>query len=377
MPLRFLHIALLTLGLTGGFAHAEPVEPARPYIFAWPFADMTDKPVHGGTTTGVPVTPVTETTDAFQRIHADGLSKQARDRRAILAMAGGYRVSFDFLEIMGYTPDFEPAAPYRSWATEYIYVVANEPGFVSLQHVLVMSFVDDDGEVQGPFINKHWRQDWRYEAKSAHVYTGGNTWSETQPADVSGQWLQTVWQVDDSPRYAAWGEWTHTPESSSWMSGTTWRPVPRREYTVRQDYGALVGTNRHVILPSGWVQEERNQKVTVAGPGEIEQRLALEYGIARYERITGYDFSAGDDYWAATGDFWQTVREQWAALFADRQSLHLRARVDDQRLFQPLFARAGEIADGKGYSARENRQFVRDTLARFVAEQADTHAPTY
>jgi hypothetical protein len=377
MSLRPPHIALLMLALVGGFSHAAVGDSAKPYIFGWPFADMTDKPVRGGTTTGVPVTPVTETTEAFKRIHADGLSKQARDRRAILAMAGGYRVSFDFLEMLGFAPDFQPAAPYRSWATEYIYVVADEPRFVSLQHILVMSFVDDEGNTQGPFINKHWRQDWRYEAESAHVYAGGNTWSVETPADVSGQWLQTVWQVDDSPRYAAWGKWTHMPESSSWMSGETWRPVPRREYTARQDYGALVGSNRHVILPTGWVQEERNAKVVLDAAGDIDKRLAVEYGIARYERITGYNFGAGNDYWNKTGAFWRTVRQTWAALMTKHEALHLKARVDDKRLFEPLFGRAQAIADGADFSAEDNRAFVTETLKRYVARNADAGAVTY
>lgn len=39
-------------------------------------------------------------------------------------------------------------------------------------HILVMRVVDEDGEIQGPFVQKHWREEWRHEAASAHVYRG-------------------------------------------------------------------------------------------------------------------------------------------------------------------------------------------------------------
>ena len=42
---------------------------------------------------------------------------------------------------------------------------------------------------------------------------------------------------------------------STWISDETWRPLPRREFSVRKDYDVLVGTNRHTITAQGWVQE--------------------------------------------------------------------------------------------------------------------------
>ena len=340
------------------------------YTFSWPYeAEDALKP-RGGTTKGPPVTRVTETTEAFQRLQAEGLSTFERDRRAILAMAGGYRASFDFLEVVGYPADYIPKAPYQSWGTEYVYVIADEGDFISLQHLLVMSIIDDEGEVRGPFINKHWRQDWHFEAAEAHTYRGANTWERTQRSKKAraGQWLQTVWQVDDSPRYAAWGEWQHEDEYSSWQGEETWRPLPRREYSVRDDYDALVGINRQTILPTGWVHEQRNEKVVVPSPDRIRRRLAMEYGIARYDRIQGYDFSEGDAYLKATAAFWGQVRDYWDRLLADNDTLHLKAQSDQASLFLPLFRRASEIAEGADYGSEANAAFVRDTIDGYLAE---------
>ena len=235
-----LAICLAALALAAPPVAAQDESNHDPYVFAWPFVEGEMSP-RGGTTEGPPVETVRETTAAFERLQADGISKRERDRRAILAMAGTHRVSFDFLEIVGYAPGFEPAKPYRSWGTEHVYVVEDNEERISLQHILIMTIVGEDGEQMGPFVTKHWRQDWVYEDPEVHAYRGLGTWArETRDeSERAGQWSQTVWQVDDSPRYAAWGEWRHTPERSWWTSGETWRPLPRREFSVRDDYDAL------------------------------------------------------------------------------------------------------------------------------------------
>ena len=357
---------------------AEQASGEDRYIFAWPFVEGDLSP-RGGTTQGPQVEPVTATTEAFERLQAEGLSKFERDRRAILAMAGSYRVSFDFMEIVGYAPDFEPARPYRSWGTEHVYVVADEGERISLQHILVMSIVGEDGEVSGPFVTKHWRQDWVFEDPEVHTFRGLSTWARTtrDAAAREGAWSQTVWQVDDSPRYAAWGRWRHTPERSWWTSEQTWRPLPRREFSVRDDYDVLIGTNTHIVLPTGWVQEEHNVKAVLDAPGEVASRLAREIGIARYDRIRDFDTSAGDRYWSATSPFWAQVREYWQQAMATNARIRLKSEVDGEKLFQPLFKRAQAIADGESFSAEDNRAFIAKTIDRFRTDSSTTSAAEY
>jgi hypothetical protein len=120
----------------------------------------------------------------------------------------------------------------------------------------------------------------------------------------------------------------------------------------------LVGTNRHTITPQGWVQEENNIKL-VQQSGKY---LAREYGVARYERIRDYDFSAGETYYKRTEPFWAEVRAAWRELGEGRQRFSLRAPVDQGQLFIPFFDYAQRLAEGAPFDRDAARNFVRRTL---------------
>jgi hypothetical protein len=344
------------LGLLCFAAHAG--EPSQ-FIFAWPLDEMALKP-RGATTRGAPVVVDKAPAQAWQRLHEPGLSAQERDRRAILAMAGPYRVSFDFLEVVRFDPTLKQDAPYQSWGTEHIFVAEDRPDFIALQHILVMRMQLDGGRVSEPMVVRHWRQEWRYQAESLLAYEGANTWARRSvPApERRGAWVQSVLQVDDSPRYAARGRWQHERGVSSWISDETWRPLPRREFSVRKDYDVLVGTNRHTITPHGWVQEENNLKLVLEG----KRYLAREYGVARYERIKDYDFSAGENYYARTEPFWAEVRAAWRELEQGEDRFSVRAPVDQAQLFMPFFDYAAKLVDGVAFDREDARAFIRRTL---------------
>jgi hypothetical protein len=302
----------------------------------------------------------------WQALREPGLSAFERDRRAILAMAGPYRVSFDFLEVVRFDPSLKPDAPYQSWGTEYVFVGEDRGDFIALQHILVMRVQQKDGKVSEPIVVRHWRQEWRYQAETLLAYEGADTWARRPvPAQQrSGAWTQSVLQVDDSPRYAARGRWEHADGSSTWISDETWRPLPRREFSVRKDYQVLVGTNRHTITVNGWVQEENNLK-TVLESGKPRARmpyLAREYGVARYERIKDYDFGAGRTYYERTEPFWAEVRAAWRELERRDGRFTLRAPVDQGQLFLPFFEYAGKLADGAPHDRDDARAFIERTL---------------
>jgi hypothetical protein len=359
-------IAVVIVALTG-HAHAEP----RQFTFSWPFEEGGAMRPRGGTTRGAPLTLATEPSAAWRAVQEPGLTKFERDRRAILAMAGGYRTTFDFLETVGFTPGFAPSRPYQSWGTEYIYVVEDLGTFIRLQHVMVMFVADRDGNVQGPFVQKHWRQDWRYEDTDLHVFVGRNRWvhQTKTPDEVRGLWSQAVFQVDDSPRYESVGEWEHYGTYSAWTSGRTARPLPRRESSVRSDYQILEGTNRHVLTPTGWVQEEDNLKLVLDEQGQPAADvpyLAREVGVARYEHVVDFDFSAGDRYWQRTGVFWRDVRAAWDAVYAERESFEYLEEVDGQEMFVPLFEYAERLAAGEPYDPAAAAEVISATFARHL-----------
>lgn len=128
--------------------------------------------------------PVAAATDAFER-----------DRQAILAQAGQYRVHFDMRENVSFRADYDPLEEKLSGGSEIVRVVYDKGDRISLQHILVM---EHDGQTM---VIKHWRQDWTYQPQTVLTYAGPNQWVLTPvpEAQRQGAWSQTVWQTDDSP----------------------------------------------------------------------------------------------------------------------------------------------------------------------------------
>jgi hypothetical protein len=370
-----LGMALTLAACAGrGPAPAAPEPRAagpRQFTFAWPFAEGSALAPRGGTTKGSDVTLDTEPGDAWRALQAPGLTDFERDRRAILAMAGTFRTSFDFIEVAGFRPGWAPDRPYQSWATERVLVLEDRGRFVSLQHVLVMRFVGRDGTVEGPVVTKHWRQDWTYEDTEMLVYRGENTW-ETIPVPSHsrrGSWTQAVFQVDDSPRYESHGRWRHLGNYHAWESAETWRPLPRREFSVRQDYQVLVGTNRHAITPTGWVQEEDNLKVALDGPGRpaaTDPVIARELGVNRYERVADFDASAAERYWERTAPLWAAVRAAWAETIDDHPVLRLTGAPDRDQLFTPLFEDAERLEEGETQTPEALAALARERVRAYL-----------
>ena len=356
---------------------ANCVDGASRYVFSWPISDDCDNSPRGGTSQGVSVEISQEVHKGWQALQQDKLTKQERDHTAILAMAGGYKVDFNFLETVGYTNQFEADRPYHSWGTEYVYVLENTPSFISLQHVMVMYFQQDDGSTSDPFVMKHWRQDWRYQDSSLLEYSHANTWNKRSLTsdEVVGTWSQSVFQVDDSPRYESYGRWQHNPSFSTWLSAKTRRPLPRREYSVRQDYDALEGFNRHTITRHGWVHEEENWKLSLDDQGKPHSNtpyLSKEQGVARYQLVQNFDFAAGDQYMQNTKDFWAAVRSEWANIFAHTESITLLKKVDKQPLFMPLFSEAKKFSEMEIHDVNETQTRVRKVISKYIDKSSLT-----
>ena len=331
---------------------ATPATPAPRYTFTWQLGQPDAPAPRGGTTRGPKVILEEQPSKAWQALQAPGLAPFERDRRAILAMAGDYRVTFDFLEIETFPPQTPRDKPYQSWGTERVYVDADNGRTISLVHILDMRIVQEDGSLSEPMVTKHWRQTWVYEPTDIVEYKGRDRWERRKLSAVegSGTWSQTVYQVDESPRYAGVGRWSHSSSFSTWISGDTWRPLPRREWSIRKDYDVLLGTNRHTITATGWLQEENNLKTVLTAERAIDPEhpyRAREYGVARYSRLRDADFAAADEYYQKTRAFWDGVLSNWHQLFVAHPQITLRAPVDQAGLFQKLFEYADQLAAGK------------------------------
>ncbi len=349
------------------------------YMFSWKFADDSNLAPRGGTTIGAPVKLTAIPTQSWKSLQEDELSKFEKDRRAILAMAGDYRASFDFLETLGFYPEHKAIAPYQSWATEYIFVIEDNTDFISLQHILVMQMQQEDGTLSEPYVVKHWRQDWSYEDRHLNVFLGNDTWGrETlKRSDIKGTWSQAVFQVDDSPRYDSVGKWVHVKGYSSWTSTQTWRPLPRREKSVRDDYDVLIGTNRHTIALSGWSHEQDNLKVVTTSPSERSVGGTLrpnytvrgrEIGLNRYERIEEFDFSPAINYWSATKEFWKLIRNKWQEIIASGKTYKLVEKTDESFLMGAMMA-ADQIFHSEEDATPDQTDLANQLFEKFVEIQ--------
>lgn len=263
------------------------------------------------------------------------------DRKAILAMTGDYRVRFDFTETVSFLKDYRVAEPSRSGGYEVVRVIEDTGTFISIQHILVI----EAGEEKFPI--KHWRQDWRYEPESVLIFIGGNAWENRviPEAERDGKWSQTVYQVEDSPRYGALGGWDHSNGISAWTPPAELRPLPRREATVREDYYGVLAVNRHAITWDGWVHEQDNSKLALI---DGQQRIiAREQGVNTYRHYADFDENVALDYWNATKDFWAAVRAEWSAFEKPGTTFGLTVKGEPEPIYTPLLELADKIQAGE------------------------------
>ncbi len=342
------------------------------YVFGWGNLPLELADPRGGTTTGTPVTYAVprELPLASIRIAEKPFEK---DRAAILSLVGDYRTSFHFLETMGLYEGHESGRPYHSWATEEVRVLEDRGDFISLQHTLVMHFQMSDGSEMEPMVMKHWRQDWTYEDEDLHTFRGDGTWARDRRSsdEVAGSWSQAVWQVDDSPRYEAIGKWMHTGNRSAWTGENSWRPLPRREHSVRDDYGVMEGFHRIVITPTGWIHEQNNWK-RVSGEGKEPEYRGHELGIDRYERIVSPSLGNADPYWEKTGAYWREVREAWKEVYSQHDRFSLKSDVDGRSQFEYHFEYAGKLDAGEPYDSSEAAKFAMDTIQSFLTDSPES-----
>lgn len=230
----------------------------------------------------------------------------ARDRQSILAMAGTYRVTFDMRETVPFVADYQPIPASVSHGNEVVKVIEDTGAAISLQHLLIVT-----GAKGTPVVVKHWRQRWVFEPQEILVYTAAGHWSvkALSSAERAGQWSQTVWQTDDSPRYGGVGRWRYEDGVARWDSDMTLRPLARRDALRHPVYDRYLGRNRQALTPTGWVHEQDNAKLGIRDGKTVT--FVHEVVINTYSRASDVDTAAADRYWDATREYWTAVRTTW------------------------------------------------------------------
>ena len=257
-------------------------------------------------------------------------AQKKQDIEAIKEMCGCFEIDFKFSETFQYSNDsnYSKSKNYNAKALEYAKLIKDEKGHISIQHLLVM----------GDYIIKHWRQDWIFQNKDLLKYDGNNTWkyiSKTKK-DVKGQWTQKVFQVDDSPRYEGSATWVHADGKSYWEN-SSYAPLPRREYTKRNDYNIMIRGNRQEITEDGWVHDQDNFKVVKDSESDSEVIIASEKGINTYTRVDESNCKEAIKWWDENNEKWLLVLEKWNSIYSKKDDISLRQSVENKPLFSFLF----------------------------------------
>lgn len=299
--------------------------------------------------------PVAEASPVLAAVSEE---KFESDRAAILAMAGTYKVTFDFQETVAFVEGYTPKERYTTGAHEIVTVIEDSGDFISLQHILLVG-----GD--NPMVVKHWRQDWAYQPASVLEFIGGNAWKARMLDAVStvGQWSQTVYQVDDSPRYGAVATWTHEHGTSHWTPSATLRPLPRRDMTKRDDYHSISAVNRHILTHKGWVHEQDNAKLILSG--DEPQILVREIGVNTYDRTDEVDTSVTDAYWQSTAAYWKNVRAAWRMLEDTDGGFALTVKGEPEDIYGELLSLARDVESGEKTTVDASTQ-AADVIDRFT-----------
>ena len=257
-------------------------------------------------------------------------AQNKKDSEAIKKMCGCFEIDFNFAETFQFSNDsnYVKSKNYNAKAIEYAKLIKDEKGHISIQHLLVMD----------NYVIKHWRQDWIYQNRNLLKYDANNSWKHVikSKKDVKGQWTQKVFQVDDSPRYEGTSSWVHVDGKSYWEN-SSYAPLPRREYTKRNDYNILIRGNRHEIVDEGWIHDQDNYKVVKDSESNAEVIIAAEKGFSTYTKVDESKCSAAINWWNDNNAKWSHVRNKWNSIYSKNEDISLNRTVKNKPLFLYLF----------------------------------------
>lgn len=275
-----------------------------------------------------------------------------QDLQSIKSLCGCFEVDFRYAETFSPDKNYKFDKPYHTGGLEWVTAEESSDQKWVIQHLLVAS---------DSMIIKHWREDWEYEKKDWWLFAHDATWNHvtTPNKNVSGQWTQTVWEVDDAPRYQGSGTWIANNGRTYWEN-TTDAPLPRREYTKRSDYNVMERTNRIIITDTGWVHEQDNNKI-VRKDGAPDKLVAQEKGYNVYRKVDDSRCAAAAGWWAGHRQFWSGVRQAWAGIMKDKTSIRLVQKADGKFLYQQL-----DNLEAQGLADADLRRQAGEMLLKYI-----------
>ena len=283
--------------------------------------------------------------------------KIEQDKNAIKAMAGIYKVSFDFAETFAPDTAYKFQKRYHDEGLEYVFIVEENDKKISLQHLLI---------INDSVVIKHWRQDWEYENSELYNYYKNDEWIKKSitAEQAKGTWTQKVFQVDDSPRYESYGTWMHVDGKHFW-EGVTDAPLPRREFTKRNDYNVMRRHSRIELNNDGWDLIQDNEKIV--RNGGVDKLLCWEKGVEKFTK-GNYNAVPTLKYWEKQKNYWMDVRKVWDDLYRQQPNLKLTTKIDNQKLYEKLFELGFKSCKEQNYLQGTSIIEIKTIIESFVKQ---------
>ena len=281
---------------------------------------------------------------------------QPEGKKIVDKLCGCFEVDFRYVETFSPDPDYKYHQRDETGGTaELALPIEVSDNKIVIQHLLVVS---------PTVVVKHWREEWTYEDPVIWMYKGDRTWvkEKLSAEQVKGKWTQTVWEVADEPRYQGISPFIQLDGRIIWQN-TTDAPLPRREYSVRNDYNILRRTNRLNISDSGYLHEQDNQKIIRTQGTDL--LLVEEKGWNTYKRINEKECSAAKAYWEKNKGYWGRVRRIWAGYLNSRDQISLRNKIGDKFLHDYLIELSKEYATEK-VNDQEIDNRIQAEISRFT-----------
>ncbi len=285
-------------------------------------------------------------------IAISGYSQPKNEQQAIKSLCGCYEVDFKYAETFALDSAYKFHPRYHTGGLEWI--VAEEAGdkkFI-LQHLLVIS---------DSMVIKHWREDWEFEKNDIWQFNHDAVWKHVadNKQKVKGQWTQTVWEVDDAPRYQGSSNWVSSNGKYYWEN-TTDAPLPRREYTKRSDYNVMQRTNRIVVTDTGWLHEQDNKKI-IRKDGAPDTYLAEEKGYNTYIKTDYSKCKQAAAWWQNHKQFWSTVRQSWEEAMKDKNSIKLVSKVNGKLLYEQL-----DDLESETLTSAQQKEKIKEAVSKHI-----------
>lgn len=270
-------------------------------------------------------------------------------------LCGCYSVNFRYAETFSPDENYKFHDREDMNAMELALPMENTDKKLVIQHLLVIA---------DTMVIKHWREEWTYENPTLYEYKGGKNWEKETLAsnDVKGKWTQTVWEVNDEPRYQGISAWINNDNKTYWES-TVDAPLPRREYTTRNDYNILKRRNRILLTKDGYLHEQDNEKI-LRENGK-DKLIVLEKGYNTYYKADESECEVARNWWKNNSSFWTVVKNEWENYLSKTDKVSVKNKVDD-KILGDYFTTLWKDWKSKKITDDQLPGKVKEVLAKFL-----------